>query len=184
MNFRSLSLFLSGQTLLEDRFFLLIAGLSKESKHVLLVRLDTGLIERIYGKQVSGDAACLLEKVNQLAEPVCGKLGNMNDQIRNFTVDMCKNRSLQGLLVDFVQIHSGKEVQSVQIVFVVRDLECMTRCIDGDNRLKQNPLAVLDVLSHGMKIRRIVNAGRENAAAVLAFRFAEELLPPLCHIVE
>ena len=49
---------------------LFIAGLVEERKHILLVRLNAGLIERVDAQDVAADAASLLKEVNQLSEVI------------------------------------------------------------------------------------------------------------------
>ena len=54
----------------------------------------------------------------------------------------------------------------------------------ADGGLQHQPLALLEVLAHGVEVRRELHAGGEEALALLALALAEELLPPLAHEAE
>ena len=49
------------------RLAVLIAGLAQQGKHVLLVSLYARLVEGVHFQQIAGQAAGVLEEVNQLA---------------------------------------------------------------------------------------------------------------------
>ena len=108
----------------------------------------------------------------------------MDDEVRNLTVNVSKNSTLHRLEVNFVHVHAGKEVQTIEVLRIVRDLERTTSLVDNNNCLEEHSLTVLDVLTHGVEVCGVVNAGRENTSAVLTFGLTVELLPPFCHEVE
>ena len=46
----------------------LVAGLSQQGKHILLIRLHPRLVEGIHVQQVAGQAAGVLEEVDELTQ--------------------------------------------------------------------------------------------------------------------
>jgi len=58
------------ESCLKSGSHLLITRLTEKSEHVLLVSLHARLIERIHAENVSADAACLLEEIEESTEVV------------------------------------------------------------------------------------------------------------------
>ena len=54
---------------------LLVAGFVEQCEHVLLVSLYTGLVEGVYAKNVTADAATDFEEIDELSEVVLVELG-------------------------------------------------------------------------------------------------------------
>ena len=74
---------------LPDRLRLgLVAGFLQQGEHILLIGLDTRLIEGIHPQQVAADTARLLEEIEQCAQCVRRNLGNFDAEVGNAAVDM------------------------------------------------------------------------------------------------
>ena len=73
---------------------------------------------------------------------------------------------------------AGQEVQAVHVLGVVGDDEL---ALGGKlhHGLKHEPLALLDILAHGVQVGGKLHAGGEQALALLALALAVQLLPPL-----
>ena len=73
---------------------------------------------------------------------------------------------------------AGQEVQAVHVLGVVGDDKL---ALGGKlhHGLKHEPLALLDILTHGVQVGGKLHAGGEQALALLALALAVELLPPL-----
>ncbi len=54
------------ESCLELSLLIFVAGLAEKSEHVLLVSLNAGLVEGVDCEEITGDAACLLEEVDEL----------------------------------------------------------------------------------------------------------------------
>ncbi len=94
---------------------------------------------------------------------------------------MGEKRSLHGFAVDIGHTFAGYEVQTVGIVGLLLDDHFTDGLVEGDDSLKQDTLALLDVLAHGVKVRGEDGGCRVNALAVLALALSEELFEPLIH---
>ena len=90
----------------------------------------------------------------------------------------------KGLLADLVQGHPRQEVEAVAILPVRGNGEVPRLGGEADGGLQHQALALLEVLAHGVEIRRELHARGEEALALLALALAEELLPPLAHEAE
>ena len=76
---------------LPDRLRLgLVAGFLQQGEHILLIGLDTRLIEGIHPQQVAADTARLLEEIEQCAQCVRRNLGNFDAEVGNAAVDYLK----------------------------------------------------------------------------------------------
>jgi len=97
---------------------------------------------------------------------------------------MREDRALHRLAADIGHLHAGEEVEAVHVAGIVRNLERATRFFHIDDRLEHDAAAVLYELTHGMQVRRVVDAGREESPMILALTLAVELLPPFGHEME
>ena len=97
---------------------------------------------------------------------------------------MGEDRAVHSALVDKVYILACQIVQSVQIHRLFVDDDLFPGLLYIENGLEQDPVAVLDELSHGVQISGQVYGCREDAFLVLALALAVELFPPLRYIVQ
>ena len=81
-------LFLVSQTLLDGLALSLISRLVEQRKHVLLVSLNTRLIEGVDTKDVATDTASNLEEVDNLSEVILVELGNRHADVRHAAIDV------------------------------------------------------------------------------------------------
>ena len=163
---------------------LFVAGLVEEGKHIFLVSLHAGLIERIDTQDVTADATRLLKEVDQLSEVVLVEFGNLDANLRNAAVEVCEWCAEFSLFVDKINTLSGEEVELVEVLSVGRNLHLAVGFGDGKNSFVHQANTFLNVLTHRVKVGREIHRRRENALAVLALGFAVELLPPLGELVE
>ena len=89
-----------------------------------------------------------------------------------------------GHLVDLVDTLAGQEVQSVQVLVVLREEQLLLWLFNGDDGLEDSALAVLNPLTHGVQVGGKVDRGGEDALLILALRLAVELFPPLADEVQ
>ena len=97
---------------------------------------------------------------------------------------MGQERPLHGPVPDVVHIRAGQEIQSVAVQRILGDRQPGAGTAQPDHRFKHDAPPLLDVLAHGVQVRGKVDAGGENALAVLALALAVKLLPPLAHKAE
>ena len=97
---------------------------------------------------------------------------------------MSQLRTQFGHLVHFVHTLSGQEVQAVQIFVVRREEHLMVGLLDTDDGLEDGTFAVLNPLSHGMKVGGKIYGSRENTFLILSFRFSVQLFPPFVQVVQ
>ncbi len=97
---------------------------------------------------------------------------------------MSQTRAEFGHLVHLVDTLASDVVESVEVGFVGWYYNAVLLCGNGDDCFKDCALAVLNPLSHGVKVGRVVDSRRENAFVILALAFAVELLPPFAEEME
>ena len=78
-----LFLLLVSQTLLNSLALSLISWLVEQSKHILLVSLNTWLVEWVYTEDVAADTASNLEEVDNLTKVVLVELRNRKADVWN-----------------------------------------------------------------------------------------------------
>ena len=157
----------------------LVSGFAEEREHIFLVCFNAGLVERIYSEQIAGNGASFLEEVYEIAEIICASGIKLEYDIRNAAVVVRKESSEHCGAVYIVQIHTCKEVQTVDVCGIVRDFDAVGCVLDIENSLKLIAQTVLDVLTEGVQIGREDNGCREDALLILTLALAVELLPPL-----
>ncbi len=79
---------------------------------------------------------------------------------------------------------AGYVVKAVEVVAVGGYHHCAVLLLDGNDRLEDDALAVLNPLSHGVEVGGVVDSRGEYAFVVLALTFAVELFPPFAEEVE
>ena len=84
------------ESCLKSFLLLLIAGFSKQGKHILLVAFYAGLVERIYAEQIAGNCASLFEEIDQCTQGFLREIRNMEDDIRHAAVGVRQYGSLKG----------------------------------------------------------------------------------------
>ena len=83
-----------------------------------------------------------------------------------------------------VNVLSCEVVELVEVLLVASDYHAPVSVLHIDEGLVHHAAALLDELSHGVEVCGVVDAGREDALAILAFGFAVELLPPFGEVNE
>ena len=91
-----------------------IAGLAQQLEHVLLVHLNTGLIEGVDAQHIGGNAAAQLQEVEQLAQLALVQLAHIHGDDRHAAIYMSSHGAQVRLLVHEVQSFAGEVVQAVQ----------------------------------------------------------------------
>ena len=160
-----------------------VAWLFEQGEHILLVSLYTGLVEWIDTEDVTRDTTSALEEIDELAKIVLVELVNLNLHVGHAAIDMGNLSAELGHLVDLIDTLASEEVETIEVLLVRRNNYGAVGILDGDDGLEDGTLTLLDPLAHGVKVGGEIDRGREDSLVVLAFRFAEELLPPLGHIV-
>ena len=125
-----------------------------------------------------------LEEIEQLTESVLILLRDIDHQVGHLTVRMGKNRAVHGTLVDKVHTlcqpdssdHQGLPALCSMVMLALGSLDIY-------NSLKHDTRAVLDKLTHGMKICGQIYGCRENTLLVFTLGLAVQLFPPLGNIM-
>ena len=101
----------------------LVTGLAKKGEHVLLVGLNSGLVERIDSEQVGADAARKLEEIEQSTEVVLVYLLDSYLELRNTAVDMGDLYAELSHRVAMLYVLAGEEVElaSLNLTFTYKD---------------------------------------------------------------
>ncbi len=87
-------------------------------------------------------------------------------------------------VVAVLHVLAGEVVELVQVLAVRLNDHAAAGIVHVQDGLEHDAGTFLDELAHGVKVGRIVYAGRENAGAVLALGLTVELLPPFGHVGE
>ena len=148
---------------------LFVAGLFKEGEHVLLVGLNTGLVERIHAKGVGAYAACEFKEVKQGAKVEGINLLKANCHLRHAAVDVSELGAKLCHVVAMLHVLAGKEVKLVKVLFIGTNHNAALGFLNVENSLKHNAGAFLDELTHGVKVCGVIHAGGEDTLSVLAF---------------
>ena len=127
---------LLSQTLLDSLALSLIAWLVEQSEHILLVSLNTRLVEWVDTLDVTRDAASLLEEVDELTEIVLVELRNADADVRNTTIDVSQTRTELSHLVDLTDTLASKEVQTVEVLLIEWEVELTVRSLNRDDCLE------------------------------------------------
>ena len=136
------------------------------------------MVKGIHAQQIPADAAGLFEEVDQVTKPVGIHGGNVHDQVGHTAVIVRQDGALHGLLVHEVHVLAFEIVQTVEIICRRNEFHGLFRGFHIQDGFEQIAHAILDVLSHGVQIRRKVHASRENALLILALGFSIQLFPP------
>ena len=134
---------------------------------------------------IAAHAACKLEEVEQLTKIELILLRDLYHQVRYISIRVCQDCSVHGALIYEINGLACQIVQSVQIYrLLVYGSRLTLRLLYIQNRLKQDSVAVLDELSHGMQVCGQINRCREDTLLVLSFALSVQLLPPLRYVVQ
>ena len=129
-----------------------VTGFAQKSKHILFVALNTRLVKGIDSENISAERTCLFEEVDKLAEVMFVHIVKLYDDVRHVAVRMGENRALKSLLVYKRYALACEEVKTVNVVFIVFDIDLVNRVFKGDNRFKQRSFALLNILTHRVKV--------------------------------
>ena len=156
----------------------------QHTEHILLIFLNTGLIEGVNAHHVCGNAAGNFEEANKSSKTGFVAAGDGNTDVGNAAGNMSGfNRCDNG-------VHNIGEVAACQIVKSVGIAHLKGNFIFGaglfkaDNGFHEGAGAILNILTHGVKVGVIFNGCGIDANGVLAFAFAVKLLPPFCEETE
>ena len=97
---------------------------------------------------------------------------------------MCQSGAKLCHLVHVVNTLASEEVQSVEVLLVLREEHVAVWLLNADYGLEDGALAFLNPLTHRVQVGGEVARSREDALSVLALALAVELLPPLAHEME
>ena len=126
----------------------LVAGFFEEGKHIFLVSLNAGLVERIYTEDVAADTACSLEEVDELAEDVLADFGEDNSHIGYTAVNVGDTCAELCHLVYLVDTLAGDVVETVEIGLVKRNAEFVVALLNREHSLEDGAFAILNPLTH------------------------------------
>ena len=87
-------------------------------------------------------------------------------------------------LVHLVNTLALEEVQTVEVLIVVREEQLLVRSLYADNSLEDRALALLNPLTHRVKVGSEVASCWEDTLLVLTLALTIELLPPLSEVVK
>ena len=87
-------------------------------------------------------------------------------------------------LVDLIHTLSGEEVETVEVLIVMREVELAVGSLYRDDCLVDRALAILNPLAHRVQVGGEVARCGEDTLAILAFALTVELLPPFGDKVE
>ena len=94
---------------------LLVSGLAEKREHILLVRLNAGLVEGIYAEHITRKCASDLEEVDEVTERVRASVLHFDKDIGHAAVNVSKQSSLHSGLLYLVEINAREEVKSVDV---------------------------------------------------------------------
>jgi hypothetical protein len=133
--------FLFVQTLADSLAFGFISGLAQQGKHVFLVGLNSGLVKGIYTEQQTAQAAGALKEIDELTQTMGVKTGHADNQIGNSSVNVGQTCSQFCHFVDFVNVAAFQEVESVEVLLVMRENQFCFGLFNGYYRLKNSTSA-------------------------------------------
>ena len=145
------------ETLADGLGLLLVARLVQESEHILLVGLNTRLVERIDSQGVSAYAAGELEEIEEAAEIVLVDLLHLYLKLRNIAVDMSQLGTELSHSVAILHILACEVVKLVEILLVAANLDAAAALLHRKNGLEHHAVTLLDELAHRMKVSGIGN---------------------------
>ena len=158
---------------------LLITGLAEKRKHVLLVRFNAGLVEGVNAEHVAGNTASKLEEIEEVAEVVLTSLVHLDENVGHTAVYVSEKSSQHSGLLNGVEVNAREEVKTVDVVFIVGDLELYATVFNCDNGLEEVSVTLLNELTEGVEVGGEDYGCGENSSVILALALAVELLPPL-----
>ena len=174
----------SSESRLDSLRLLLVSRLVEQGEHVLLVRLDARLVERIDFQHIAADAAGFFEEVEELADVVLVDFREGNLEVGHTAIDVGELRAEFGHLVHLIDVLAGHEVEAVQVGVVGRNYDGVLGLFDGDNRLEDGAFAVLNPLAHRVQVGREIDGSGEDSLVVFTLALAVELFPPLGDVVQ
>ena len=136
------------ETSLDGLRCLLVAWLAKKSEHVLLVCLNTRLVEWVDAQNVAADAASLLEKVDELTKVVLVQLRYLYLDVGYATIGVGQEGAQFGHLVNLVNTLACQEVKTVQVLCVLGYYNLFVGGCHGHACLEDDALTLLYPLTH------------------------------------
>ena len=127
---------------------------------------------------MAGQAAYILKEVDQEAHAGLADGGHLDEHIGHTAVHMGQHHAPHGLVCHKGERLASQEVQAVNVLRVVGDQK-LALGSEIDHGLAHEALALLDILAHGVQVCGVLQAGGEQALALLALALAVELFPPL-----
>ena len=87
-------------------------------------------------------------------------------------------------LVHLIHTLALQEVQTIEVLIIVREEQLLVRSLYADNSLEDRALALLNPLAHRVKVGSEVASCREDTLLVFTLALTIELLPPLSEVVK
>ena len=87
-------------------------------------------------------------------------------------------------LVHLIYALTRQEIETIEVLFVVREAEFVFTLFHRDHRFKDCALTLLQPLTHRVQVRRKIYGSREDTFQFLTLTLPVELLPPLIHEVQ
>ena len=143
------------------------------------------MVERIDLVEVATHRASPHEEVHQFAESFRIQTLQRDEDVghaANLFVS-CES-AVVGLLIDVVEAFAFEVVQTIEVVFVMRNDDVHRGGLDVQNGFEEDGGAFLDELAQRVEVGREGRRVGKKAGVVLALGFAKELLPPFTELDE
>ena len=158
-----------------------ITGLTQKTEHILLVGLNTGLVEGIYLQNVAADGTGKFKEINHITEVLFVCLFHCKNDGGNAAVLMGKSGAAECVFVNEIHISAFQIAKTVHIGFGGGDGKVNLGGSDLQHGFKHGALTLLHVLTERVQVTGINGRYGENALAVLTLGFTVKLLEPFAH---
>ena len=102
-----------------------------------------------------------------MTDVVFVQLGNTDAHVGHTTIHVSQTSTQLCHLVHLVYALASEEVQTVKILFVLREEQLLLGLLDADDGLEDGTLAILNPLTHRVQVGSEINACGEDALLVL-----------------
>ena len=131
---------------------LLVAWLLKKGEHILLVSLNTWLVEGVDTEDVARDTTTQLEEIYELTVVVGVELLNRDEDVWHTTVNVSEASTELCVLVYLVDALASEEVQTVKVLLILWEEQLIVWILYRDAGLEDGALAVLNPLAHRVQV--------------------------------
>ena len=125
----------------------LISRLTKKGKHILLIRLNAGLVKGVDVQHITGYCASKLKEIHEVAEGICAPVLKLQNDIGNRTVGMSKQCSEHCRLINVIKLLACKEIESVNVSIIMGNFKGCAIILYTDNGFKEIALSILNILT-------------------------------------